>query len=253
MLEIPGIQTLNKIHENSISTVYRGIREQNQQPIILKLLNEDYPTPGEIVRYRQEYKILQILNLPGVIKAYDLQKYRNTLLLILEDFGGFSLKQMQEQQSFSLFEFLNIGIQAAAILGQIHAANIIHKDINPGNIILNPATGKIQIIDFGISTLLTRETPTIKNPNILEGTLAYISPEQTGRMNRSLDYRTDFYSLGITFYELLTNQLPFETKDAMELVHCHIAKQPLPINKINPQIPPAVSAIVALLTLWCIM
>ncbi|MCC3447850.1 MAG: AAA family ATPase [Microcoleus sp. PH2017_39_LGB_O_B] len=244
MLEIPGIQTLNKIHENSISTVYRGIREQNQQPIILKLLNEDYPTPGEIVRYRQEYKILQILNLPGVIKAYDLQKYRNTLLLILEDFGGFSLKQMQEQQSFSLFEFLNIGIQAAAILGQIHAANIIHKDINPGNIILNPATGKIQIIDFGISTLLTRETPTIKNPNILEGTLAYISPEQTGRMNRSLDYRTDFYSLGITFYELLTNQLPFETKDAMELVHCHIAKQPLPINKINPQIPPAVSAIV---------
>jgi predicted ATPase/signal transduction histidine kinase/CheY-like chemotaxis protein len=244
MLEIPGIQTLDKIYENSTSTVYRAIREQNQQPIILKLLNEDYPNPAEIVRYRQEYKILQTINLPGVIKAYDLQKYRNTLVLILEDFGGSSLKKMQEQQSFSLCEFLNIAIQTAAIIGQIHAANIIHKDINPGNIIFNPKTGKIQIIDFGISTQLTRETPTLKNPHILEGTLAYISPEQTGRMNRSLDYRTDFYSLGITFYELLTNQLPFDTKDAMELVHSHIAKQPLAIEQIQPKIPAAVSAIV---------
>lgn len=244
MLEIPGIQTLNKIYENSKSTVYRAIRAQDKQPIILKMLSEDYPSPAEIVRYRQEYKILQNLNLPGVIKACDLQKYRNTLVLILEDFGGSSLKKMQEQQNFSLSAFLNIAIQITEILGEIHAANIIHKDINPANIILNPETGKIQIIDFGISTLLTRETPTIKNPTILEGTLAYISPEQTGRMNRSLDYRTDFYSLGITFYELLTNQLPFDTKDAMELVHSHIAKQPLPIHKIKPKIPPAVSAIV---------
>ncbi|MEG3840634.1 AAA family ATPase, partial [Microcoleus sp. herbarium14] len=217
---------------------------QNQQPIILKLLNQDYPTPAEIVRYKQEYKILQTLNLPGVIKACDLLKYRNTLVLILEDFGGCSLKQMQEQQSLSLSEFLNIAIQTAEILGQIHSANIIHKDINPSNIIVNPKTGKIKIIDFGISTLLTRETPTLKNPHILEGTLAYISPEQTGRMNRSLDYRTDFYSLGITFYELLTNQLPFDTNDAMELVHSHIAKQPFPIHQIKPEIPAAVSAIV---------
>ena len=244
MLEIPGIQTLNKIYENSNSIVYRAIRVQDKQPIILKLLNQDYPTPAEIVRYRQEYKILQTLNLPGVIKACDLQKYQNTLILILEDFGGCSLEKMQEQQSFSLSEFLNIAIQTAEILGQIHAANIIHKDINPANIIFNQKTGKIQIIDFGISTLLSRETPKIKNPNILEGTLAYISPEQTGRMNRSLDYRTDFYSVGITFYELLANQLPFDTTDAMELVHSHIAKQPLSIHQIKPEIPAAVSAIV---------
>ena len=244
MLELPGIQILNKIYDSLNATVYRAIREQNQQPIILKLLKEDYPNPSEIVRYRQEYKILQTLNLPGVIKAWDLQKYRNTLVLILEDFGGSSLKQMQEQQSFSLSGFLKIAIQIAEILGEIHAAHIIHKDINPANIIFNQKTGKIQIIDFGISTLLSRETPTIKNPHILEGTLAYISPEQTGRMNRSLDYRTDFYSLGITFYELLSNQLPFDTKDAMELVHSHIAKQPLSLDKINPEIPPAVSAVV---------
>ncbi|HAJ63910.1 MAG TPA: hypothetical protein DCP31_35620, partial [Cyanobacteria bacterium UBA8543] len=95
------------------------------------------------------------------------------------------------------------------------------------NIVFNPDTQQLKLIDFGISTILSRVNPTIKNPNILEGTLAYISPEQTGRMNRLLDYRTDFYSLGATFYELLTHQLPFDATDAMELVHCHIAKQPV--------------------------
>jgi predicted ATPase/GAF domain-containing protein len=122
--------------------------------------------------------------------------------------------------------------------------NIIHKDINPSNIIIQPETGKIKIIDFGISTVFNRETLTLKNPNVLEGTLAYISPEQTGRMNRSLDYRTDFYSLGVTFYELLTGQLPFITSDSLELVHCHIAKQPIPPSEINLEIPSVLSAIV---------
>jgi serine/threonine protein kinase len=134
-------------------------------------------------------------------------------------------------------------------LGSIHAANVIHKDINPSNIVFNPETGQLKIIDFGISTQLTRENPIltkalVKNPNVLEGTLAYMSPEQTGRMNRSLDYRTDFYSLGVTFYELLTGQLPFETTDALELVHCHIAKVAISPHEVNPEIPKAVSDIV---------
>ena len=117
-------------------------------------------------------------------------------------------------------------------MAAIHTANVIHKDINPSNIILNPITGQLKIIDFGISTLVTPSNPTLKNPDVLEGTLAYISPEQTGRMNRSLDYRTDFYSLGVTFYELLTGKLPFETNDALELVHCHIAQRPIPPHQL---------------------
>jgi serine/threonine protein kinase len=132
----------------------------------------------------------------------------------------------------------------AEILGAIHAGNIIHKDINPSNIVYNPATGQVKIIDFGISTVLSRENPTLSNPNVLEGTLAYMSPEQTGRMNRAIDYRTDFYSLGATFYELLTGRLPFVTGDAMELVHCHMAKVPVPPHEVNPQIPKVVSDIV---------
>jgi len=145
---------------------------------------------------------------------------------------------------FNLEEFLQLAIATTASLAQVHTANIIHKDINPSNIVYNPDTKQLKIIDFSISTVLSRENQALKNPNALEGTLAYMSPEQTGRMNRSLDYRTDFYSLGVTFYEMLTNKLPFETTDALELVHSHIAKLPLPPFEVNPQIPQVVSDMV---------
>jgi predicted ATPase/signal transduction histidine kinase/DNA-binding response OmpR family regulator len=145
---------------------------------------------------------------------------------------------------FPLAQFLSLAIKITEILGRIHAANVIHKDINPGNIVLNPNTGVVKIIDFGISTQLTRTNPTFKNPNVLEGTLAYMSPEQTGRMNRTLDYPTDFYSLGVTFYELLTGQLPFTTTDILELVHCHIAKPPIPPHQVNADIPRVVSDLI---------
>ncbi|MCG8365032.1 MAG: serine/threonine-protein kinase PknK, partial [Pseudanabaenales cyanobacterium] len=144
----------------------------------------------------------------------------------------------------TLEQFFPLAIQIARILGEIHAAQIIHKDINPGNIVFNPVTGIVKIIDFSIATQLNRETPVLKSPSVLEGTLAYLSPEQTGRMNRSLDYRSDFYSLGATFYELLTGQPPFITQDALELVHCHLAIQPTPPDQINASIPPALSHIV---------
>ncbi len=130
-------------------------------------------------------------------------------------------------------------------MGEIHAENIIHRDINPSNIIFNPETGQVKIIDFGIATIFfNRSNPILKNSNLLQGTLAYMSPEQTGRMNRSVDNRTDFYSLGVTLYEILTGQLPFMTKDALELIHSHIAKQPLAPHEVNPEIPQAISEIV---------
>jgi predicted ATPase/serine phosphatase RsbU (regulator of sigma subunit)/tRNA A-37 threonylcarbamoyl transferase component Bud32 len=244
MLTIPGVSVQTQIYESANSLVYRGIRQSDNQPIILKILKENYPTPQELARYRTEYQITKSLNISGVVKVYDLQKYQNTLVMSLEDFGGESLKILMQQRSFSLAEFLSIAIKVTEILGQIHASNIIHKDINPSNIIFHASTGQVKIIDFGISTQLSRENTILKNPNVLEGTLAYISPEQTGRMNRPLDYRTDFYSLGITFYELLTNQLPFTTNDALELVHCHIAKSPLPPAEINPKIPQVISEII---------
>ncbi len=214
-----------KIYESANSEVYRGIRNSDGQPLILKVLKQDYPTPQELTRYKQEYEITRQLNLDGVIKAYGLEPYQRTLVIILEDFGASSLKELMNDSYLptqfggvgeQIPEFLRLAIKITETLGQIHTANIIHKDINPSNIVLNPETKEVKIIDFGLSTLLTLENPTLKHPHVLEGTLAYISPEQTGRMNRSLDYRTDFYSLGVTFYELLTGQLPFPTADAMD-------------------------------------
>ncbi len=244
MLVFPGFQILAKIYDSPNSLVYRGRRESDNHSVILKVLKENYPTPSELARYKQEYEITRNLNLENAIRAYILEKYQNTLVIILEDFGGKSLNILLNERKFVIEEFLKIAIKIVESLNAIHANNIIHKDIKPSNIVYNPETGQLKIIDFGISTSLPRENPKIKNPNLLEGTLAYISPEQTGRTNHPLDYRTDFYSLGATFYELLTHQLPFGIRDVMELVHCHLAKQPVPPHKINPEIPKTVSDIV---------
>ncbi|WP_293126896.1 AAA family ATPase [Okeania sp. SIO1I7] len=173
-----------------------------------------------------------------------MQRHENSLAILIEDFGGSSLNHLMLENKFNLEEFLVIAIQITESLASIHGANIIHKDINPSNIVYNPQTRELKIIDFGISTRLAWENSTIDNPNLLEGTLAYISPEQTGRMNRGVDYRTDFYALGVTFYELLTHQLPFTTTDPMELVHCHIAQQPTPPSEKNSEIPQSISQIV---------
>ncbi len=244
MLIPPGYQKVSLIYESTKSIVYRCVRQTDQTPVIHKVLRVDYPTDEEQNRYKQEYEILRSLNLEGVIKVYDFIKYNNNFVLVLEDFGGKSLKRVLVQTEFCLIEKLALFIKIVESLTQIHQNYLIHKDINPANIVFNLNTKVLKLIDFGISTRLRRENPTLKNPDVLEGTLIYMSPEQTGRMNRCLDYRTDFYSLGVTFYELLTNQLPFLSQDMMELVHCHIAKQPIPPSQLNPEIPQAVSDIV---------
>ncbi|MBD2463489.1 AAA family ATPase [Oscillatoria sp. FACHB-1407] len=237
MIALPGIAVQNKIYESSASLVYRAIREEDGEAIVVKLLKQDYPSSQELTRYKQEYQITRSLKLEGVIKTYSQQAYQHTLVIVLEDFGGESIARwMQQRPDFSpmpLPEFLRLAIALTDTLGRIHAAGIIHKDINPGNIVLNPDTGVVKIIDFGIATQFSRTTASFKSHYSLEGTLAYLSPEQTGRMNRLLDYRTDFYSLGVTFYQLLTGHLPFETTDILELVHCHIAKQPIPPHEIG--------------------
>jgi PAS domain S-box-containing protein len=244
MMTILDRQIVAQIYQSANSIVDRSISLIDRQPTILKLLKPGYPTPAELTRYKQEYEIVRSLQIEGVVKAYDLQKYQNTLVMCLEDFGGQSLDILLNSSNFTLSEFLDIAIKIAGILSQIHDANIVHKDLNPSNLVFNPTTGQLKIIDFGISTVFTRENPPIKHPTLLQGTLAYMSPEQTGRMNRSLDYRTDLYSLGATFYQLLTQRLPFETTDALELVHCHLARQPIPPHQLVPEIPPTVSNLV---------
>jgi predicted ATPase/signal transduction histidine kinase/GAF domain-containing protein/tRNA A-37 threonylcarbamoyl transferase component Bud32 len=196
MIFLSRITIQSKIYESSASLVYRGFREEDGQEIVMKLLKQDYPSPQELTRYRQEYAITRSLDVEGVIRAYSQQDYQRTLVILLEDFGGESLEYWIQQcpETFCpmpVSNFLPLAINLSKILGRIHAANIIHKDINPGNIVLNPNTGVVKIIDFGIATQFSRTNPTFKSLHVLEGTLAYLSPEQTGRMNRLIDYRTD--------------------------------------------------------------
>ena len=164
----------------------------------------------------------------------------------MEDFGGTSLNEwVGKVKQQSLQEFLEIAIALSNTLDILYRERIIHKDIKPSNILINPLTKQVKLIDFSIASLLPRETQTLVNPNVLEGTLAYISPEQTGRMNRGIDYRTDFYSLGVTFYELLAGELPFVANEPMELVHSHIAKTAPSIHEINSEIPSVIAEVIS--------
>ncbi|MDF0552376.1 ATP-binding sensor histidine kinase [Kamptonema sp. UHCC 0994] len=246
-------QITEELYIGTRTLVYRGIRTNDQKPIVIKILRNEYPNFTELLQFRNQYTIAKNLNFPSIIQPLALEPYRNSYTLVMEDFGGVSLSNYLKiatnegkiNKYLPLAEFINIAIQLTDILDYLYQNRVIHKDIKPANILINPDTKQVKLIDFSISSLLPRETQEIQNPNILEGTLAYLSPEQTGRMNRGIDYRSDFYSLGVTLYELLTGELPFVSEDAMELVHCHLAKHPIPIHQINFQIPLALSEIVS--------
>ncbi|HEY9810314.1 MAG TPA: AAA family ATPase [Halomicronema sp.] len=232
------------LHETEKTLVYRGYKQPEQQPVIFKVLNSEFPTLEETSRLKQEYQILTQLNIQGVIKAYALETLENRLALVLEDIGGISLNTYLNSHKITLEVFLEIAIKISQALSELHLNQIIHKDISPKNIIFNPENFLLKLTDFGIASRLSKEHPILRNTNFLEGTISYISPEQTGRMNRPIDYRTDIYSLGVTFYEMLTGKLPFQVNDPLELIHCHIAITPKPPHHLDPEIPEVVSQII---------
>ncbi|AFZ56394.1 AAA family ATPase [Anabaena cylindrica FACHB-243] len=243
---IPGYSISEELYNGSRTQVYRGYRKVDQQPVVVKLLKNPYPSFNELLLFRNQYTIARNLNSPLIVQNYSLEPYQNSYALVMEDFGGISLKEWGTRATQqSLEKFLVIAITLCNILDILYQERIIHKDIKPNNILINPETKQVKLIDFSIASLLPRETQTLINPNVLEGTLSYISPEQTGRMNRGIDYRTDFYSLGVTFYELLTGELPFVSNDPMELVHSHIAKIAPLVHEINSEIPSVLSKIVS--------
>ena len=244
MQNLPRFSDLQTLYQGSKTIIYRGLRKSDQTLVVLKTQISEYPAPEEIARIRHEYNILKHLNVDGIIKSIDLISYEYRSILILEYFDSQSLSQYITDSNITILQFLKIAIQLSQTLAQLHQQQIIHKDIKPHNILINPTTEETKIIDFSIATRLETETQNIINPNYIEGTLAYMSPEQTGRMNRSIDYRSDFYSLGITLYQTLTKQLPFYSNDPMEIIHSHIAKTAIPPHQINPQIPVAISLIV---------
>lgn len=233
-----------QLYAGSRTIVYRAVEKASQRCVIIKLLQQEYPSFNDLLQFRNQYTITKNLALPGIVRPETLKVCGNSYALVMEDMDGMSLWHYVQERSLSLQEVLTIGRQLAEILHDLGQHRVIHKDIKPANILICPVSQQVKLIDFSIASLLPRETQEIQSPNVLEGTLAYLSPEQTGRMNRGIDYRSDFYSFGVTLYELLTGQLPFQTQDPIDLVHCHLAKQPIAPHTVNPNIPVLVSEIV---------
>ena len=249
MHTILNYEIKKEIYESTNSIVYRAKKSDADnsnisEKVILKQLRKEFPSPEEIARFTREFEITRNLQDERIIKVYELSKFQNTYIMAIEDFDGESITDYLASNTFTVNQFLPLAIKITESLTFIHAKKIIHKDINPANIVWNPNTNQVKLIDFGISSELSHETTSLRNINVLEGTLNYMSPEQTGRMNRAMDYRTDLYSLGATFYHMLTGQVPFSGQDAMEIVHSHIAKDPIPPHEINKDIPEILSQII---------
>ncbi|MCL6478765.1 MAG: AAA family ATPase [Peptococcaceae bacterium] len=243
MINVSNYRIIEQLHQKN-SVVYRARRNADDRPVVLKILNRRYPPPGEAARFKREYEIVRGLPVEGVVEAYALEKDRGYLVMVLEDFGGTSLDRLLPSSQIDLPAFLSLAVEAAGILDEIHRRGIVHKDINPSHIVWNPENGRVKIIDFGIAAVLAGENPAVRNPNLLEGTLAYMSPEQTGRMDRAVDHRADLYSLGVTLYEMAAGRLPFTAGDALEMVHAHMARAPVPPHEINPDVPEMISNII---------
>ena len=184
---------------------------------------------------RHEQEILAAIDIEGVIKTNGLEEHQNRPFLILEDFSGDSVKSLFNSGALNIEACLRIAIKLSDILANLHKCDVIHRDINPHNILFVPKTGEVKLIDFGISSRLSESNE--DRPDLPEGTMAYMSPEQTGRVNSPVDHRTDFYSLGVTLYQVLTGELPFNSTDTLELIHMHIAQVPTEPIKLKPKLP----------------
>lgn len=233
-----------KLYESSETVVYRARRIKDNQSVVLKIMNTEFPSAERTARFEREYNVIRSLDAPGVVRAVGLSKSGARWYLVLEDFGGESLDRLNLFGRVTVSDGLNLAVKLADLINQIHQNRVMHRDVNPSNIVLNPITGEARLIDFGIAAVFSQRYQEFQNPKMLEGTLRYISPEQTGRMNRAVDYRTDLYSLGVSLYEILTGRPPFSGHDALELVHAHIAAQPAPLTDFRPDLPVILSDIV---------
>lgn len=232
------------IFESSRTRVFRAVARGDGANVIVKTVSAVRPAPGYIAQLRKEYETLRRLDCPRVVRPIGLEALENLPALVLEDFGGASLKRLHAGRRLSLIEFLQLALEITEGVQQIHEQRLIHRDINPSNIVINRESGVLKIIDFGLATELAENREELRSLQALQGTLPYISPEQTGRMNRTVDARTDLYSLGATLYELFTGAPPFTAEDPAVIVHSHLAVRPQPLRARREDTPEPVEAVV---------
>jgi PAS domain S-box-containing protein len=231
--------TFSPLREGSIA-LYRGSGD-GLAPILLVAADES--SIGCVQRLEHENALKSELDADWAARPIALTHYNGRLTLVLEDPGGAPLDRLVGRP-LEVSHFLRIAIPLAGALRRVHERGLIHKDIKPANILVDAASGGVWLTGFGIASRLRREHQVPAPPEVIAGTLAYMAPEQTGRMNRSVDSRSDLYALGVAFYEMLTGTLPFTAADPMEWVHCHIARQPMSPSERVGGVPGPLSAIV---------
>jgi len=246
---------LEALRKDEEFILYRGRSQDDTSQVLVRSPVAEYPRPESLKRLEHAYSLKDELDPAWAARPIGLTRHWDRVVLVLEDPGGKPLDQFggfaatpaagpTAAHALDLGFRLRVGVNLANALGHLHRRGIVHKDIKPANVLVNSATGQAWLMGFGIASRLPRERRSPDSPEFLEGTLAYMAPEQTGRMNRSIDSRSDLYSLGITLYEMLTGSLPFTASDPMEWVHCHIAKKPMPPCQRLKNVPLPVSAVV---------
>src|ERR1700726_920205 len=222
----------------------RESRADGDRAAVLAVLPAaEHPTPATLDRLAREYGLKDELGGAWAVRPLELVRQRGRIMLVLEDTSSEPLERLLGAP-MQVPSFLRIAIAVAAVLSQVHRRGLVHKDIKPANILVNSVTGEVKLTGFGIASRLPRERQAPAPPESIAGTLAYMAPEQTGRMNRSIDARSDLYALGVTFYQMISGSLPFTAADPMEWVHCHIARKPVPPSVRLDTVPAAVSTLI---------
>ena len=241
----PSEYALELIRNSAEFTLYRARQHGNSSPVLVVAPTAEQPLPQTLRRLEHEYSLAAELEPAWVAKPLTLARHEGRTILVLADPGGEPLDRVLERdkdQPLDLARFLRLAINLATALGHAHQHGLIHKDVKPENVLVDDS-GHVWLTGFGIASRIPRERQSPDPPEFIAGTLAYMAPEQTGRVNRSIDSRSDLYSLGVTLYEMLTGSLPFAASDAMEWVHCHIARTPASPRERVSSIPASVSAI----------
>jgi len=241
---LAGHLVLERLGGSQESTVFRARSKDDSRTVVLKVVDESFAGKEAAARLKFEYELLAGVDLKASTRPISFERTPGLSILVMEDFNGIDLRVFSRRSSMSLDNFFTLAIGIVAGLAEIHDAMVIHQDIKPPNILVSPDDLRVQIIDFSIATRLTRREPSLRDIQHLKGTPAYIAPEQTGAMNRSLDYRCDLYSLGATFYYMLSGQPPFRRKGLWAYVRAHIADTPVALSKLNPEVPQPLSDII---------
>ncbi|WP_437322243.1 sensor histidine kinase [Sorangium sp. So ce394] len=231
------------LHAGQRTSLLRAVRSADGRRVILKVLDPRRSRPQDLERLRHEFAIGTMLSHEAVVAPLALETYEGLPALVVEDFGGESLDRCASGP-MKVERFLDLAIRIVASVAELHERDVIHKDLKPENILVNAATGQVKLADLGLATCLSRQQQPAGPPRLIEGSLPYMAPEQTGRMSRAIDGRADLYALGVTFYEMLTGRLPFEARDPSEWVHCHVARAPPPPTAFVPELPEVLSALV---------